>query len=287
MLGELLADRSRLARTVGDDVEHSRREAGLGEDLPQQAAGDRRPFGRLQHDGVAVGDRRRDRAQREDQRRVPRRECPGADGLLVPIAVPGVGRDHLASRLVAGARRLPEQAGREAHLEHAEAEGAAGLAREQLDDLVTAALEDVRRAQEESAWRAPGRSATGGERLRRGLDGAARVLRARPWRRWRRPRRCRSRFSKERRRWHRPTHRRCAAAARWLRWSRRPPLAFVMRTSMRHTDTIPLTRASSSGRLAATPGRDFAAGRHALMYTASEPGSFGMRTCGHMVKLRP
>ena len=34
MLGELLADRSRLARTVGDDVEHSRREAGLGEDLP-------------------------------------------------------------------------------------------------------------------------------------------------------------------------------------------------------------------------------------------------------------
>jgi hypothetical protein len=33
MFGELLADRSRLARTVGDDVEHPRREAGLTEDL--------------------------------------------------------------------------------------------------------------------------------------------------------------------------------------------------------------------------------------------------------------
>ena len=35
------------------------------------------------------------------------------------------------------------------HLEHAEAEGRAGLAGEQVDDLVTTALEDVRGAQED------------------------------------------------------------------------------------------------------------------------------------------
>ena len=48
---------------------------GLGEDLaPDQAADERRPLGRLEHDGVAERERRGDRARREDQRRVPRRD---------------------------------------------------------------------------------------------------------------------------------------------------------------------------------------------------------------------
>ena len=62
-------------RRVRHDVEDARRQARLGEDLaPQQAADVRRLLGRLQDDGVPEDERRGDRAGREDQRRVPRRD---------------------------------------------------------------------------------------------------------------------------------------------------------------------------------------------------------------------
>jgi len=56
-----------------------------------------------------------------------------------------VGRDHLADGRVGRARRLAEEAGHEAHLEHAEAEAAAGLLGQPLDHLVAARLEESRR----------------------------------------------------------------------------------------------------------------------------------------------
>ena len=115
-------------------------------------SGDRRPLGRLQHDRVAEHERRRDRAQREDQRRVPRRDrADDAHRLAQPHRhrARNVGRDHLPRRPVGRAGRLAQQARREEHLEHAEAERGAGLAGEQVDDLVAPALENVGRAQED------------------------------------------------------------------------------------------------------------------------------------------
>ena len=60
---------------AGDDVEDALRQV-LAEDLlEQQPAGDRVP-GRLEHDGVAVGERRRGLPQRDREREVPRRDQP-------------------------------------------------------------------------------------------------------------------------------------------------------------------------------------------------------------------
>ena len=160
--------------------EHPGRQAGLGEDLaPERAAGDRRPLRRLQHDRVAEHEGRRDRAEREDQRRVPRRDrADDADRLPQPHRhrSRNVGRDHLSDRRVGRAGRLAQEAGGEVHLEHAEAERGAGLAGEQVDDLVAPALEDVCRAEEDPLAHAGRRRGPRGERLRGGLDRASRVV---------------------------------------------------------------------------------------------------------------
>ena len=97
-------------------------------------------------------------------------------GRRMPIAkAPGVGRDDLADRRVRERRRLAEEARHEVHLEHAEAEGAAGLAREQRDDLVRAALEDVGRLEEDPLPLGRRRLRPGRERRRGGLDRAPRI----------------------------------------------------------------------------------------------------------------
>ena len=62
------------------------------------------------------------------------------------------------------------------HLEHAEAERGAGLAGEQVDDLVAPALEDVRGAEEDPLAHRRRRRGPGGEGLGGGLDRAARVV---------------------------------------------------------------------------------------------------------------
>jgi len=144
---ELVADRACLPRRMCDDVEDAVRQPGLGEDLaPEQAAGDGRPLGRLQDDRVAERERCRDRARRENQGRVPRRDrADDADRLANPHRErTGIVRGQdLPDGLVRRGRRLAEEPGDEMHLEHPEAEGAAGLACEDRDDLVPAALEDV------------------------------------------------------------------------------------------------------------------------------------------------
>ena len=67
-------------------------------------------------------------------RRRPIANVPGmSDGMTWPIGA------------YASAGRLAEQARHEVHLEHAEAEAAAGLAREQPDDLVARAPRARRR----------------------------------------------------------------------------------------------------------------------------------------------
>ena len=152
MLDEHVGDAGRLTRCVRDDAECPGRQSRLGEDLaPERAARHRRPLGRLEHDRVAVRERGSDRAQREDQRRIPRRDrTDDANGLAQSHRHRSghIGWDHLADRGVGHGCRLSQQAGRENGLEHPEPECAARLAGEQAHNLVPAALEDVSRPQE-------------------------------------------------------------------------------------------------------------------------------------------
>ena len=86
-----------------------------------------------------------------------------------------VGGQDLAGRCVRAAGGLPEQPGHEVHLEHAEAEARAGLAGQQPDDLVHAALEDVGGPQEDALPHGRRRLRPLGERRGCGVDRRARV----------------------------------------------------------------------------------------------------------------
>jgi hypothetical protein len=184
MRDELVADVAGLARRVRDDVEHSLRQARLREDLPpHEPARPRRPLRRLEHDRVAERKRRRDRARREDERGVPRRDrADDAHGLADPHREgPGVRRDDLSDRLIRGCGRLPEEPWHEMHLEHPEAEGGARLASEHRDDLVLAGFEDVGRLQEDRLPRGGRRRCPGREGRSRRLDRLARVVAVAGW----------------------------------------------------------------------------------------------------------
>ena len=163
------------------------RQAGLGEDLaPQQAADERRLLRRLQHDGVAERERRGDRARRtgsapRSTARSRRRRRPG--GGCPSRASPDVGRDAPGrSAGTPSAGRLAEQARHEVQLEHRRSRTlAAGLAREQRDDLVAPAPRGGRRPSGRSAAaRAGGVCAQRRERGRGGLDRRAARRRAPP-----------------------------------------------------------------------------------------------------------
>ena len=60
-----------LAR-AGDDVDDAGRQVGLLADVGEEQRGERRGLGRLEHDGVAGGERRRDLPRQHEQREVPR-----------------------------------------------------------------------------------------------------------------------------------------------------------------------------------------------------------------------
>ena len=62
---------------AGDDVDHARRQVGLLADLGEQQRGQRRGLGRLEHDRVAGGQRRRDLPGQHEQREVPRDDLAG------------------------------------------------------------------------------------------------------------------------------------------------------------------------------------------------------------------
>ena len=82
-------------------------------------------LGRLEHDGVAVGQRRRDRARGEDHRRVPRRHADHDAGGLADAhgeRAGHVGGDDLADHRVGLRRRLAQHPRREVAVEHPPAE---------------------------------------------------------------------------------------------------------------------------------------------------------------------
>ena len=62
---------------AGDDVDDARRQLGLAEHVAEEQRGERRRLGRLQHDGVAGGERGRELPREHQQREVPRDDLPG------------------------------------------------------------------------------------------------------------------------------------------------------------------------------------------------------------------
>ena len=176
---ELVADRRGVTGCVRDDVEHAGGEPRIGEDLaPDQPAAERRLLRRLEHHGVAEHKWRGNRARREDQRGVPRRD--GADDTHRAAHRHGdrtrhVRRNDLTDRCVGGTGGLPEEPGDESHLEHAEAEAAPGLAREPADDLVAPALEQVGRLEKDALTLGGGCLRPGGKGGRGCVDRTPRV----------------------------------------------------------------------------------------------------------------
>ncbi len=62
---------------AGDDVDDAGRQLGLAHDVAEEERGQRRRLGRLEHDGVARGERRRDLPGKHQQREVPRDDLAG------------------------------------------------------------------------------------------------------------------------------------------------------------------------------------------------------------------
>ena len=62
---------------AGDDVDDARRQVGLLADLGEEQRGERGGLGRLEHHGVAAGQRRRDLPRQHQQREVPRDDLAG------------------------------------------------------------------------------------------------------------------------------------------------------------------------------------------------------------------
>ncbi len=68
----MLGDRAARARPeAGDDVHDTVGDAGFLDQLAQPDRGERRLLGRLQHDGIAAGERRRDFPRSHRERKVP------------------------------------------------------------------------------------------------------------------------------------------------------------------------------------------------------------------------
>jgi hypothetical protein len=129
----------RVVGFVGDQVDHTGRQAGVVEragDLGVRARADR---GRLQDDGVAVGERAGHCPGAEDHRSVPGRDPHDHAGGLANAHGEQpwyVGGDHLAPDGGRLCGRLAEHVGSQLAVEHPPAEGAAGLLSDRCGDCL-------------------------------------------------------------------------------------------------------------------------------------------------------
>ena len=124
---------------VGDEVDHAVGEAGLVEGLDDQRVGARAYLGGLEDHRVAAGERHRDRAHAENDRRVPRRDAEDHPDRLAKRhgeAAGLVGRDDLAADLGGQRRRLADHAGGEHQVEPRPALGRADLGHHRRDERV-------------------------------------------------------------------------------------------------------------------------------------------------------
>ena len=166
-------------RRVGDDVEDARRQAGVAQAFGDQPMRARADFGGLQHHGVAAGQRQRDGADAEDDRRVPRRHAQHhARGLANGHgdAARLVRGDDFAGNLRGHGGRLAQHAGGEVDVEAGPAGGRPGFGRHQLDELRGLRRQKIGGFQQD---RAPGIRAGGGPGREGGCGGVGRPLRIR------------------------------------------------------------------------------------------------------------
>ena len=149
----------RVLGRIGHDVEHPLGQACFLQRLGDEAVGPRAELARLEDDGVAAGEGRRQRAHPEDHRGVPRRDREHHARRLADThrkAARPVGRDHLAGDLRGQRSRLAQHVGGEADVEAGPARGRADLGRHGVDEVGGLGLEPVRRLQQDRAalaWR--------------------------------------------------------------------------------------------------------------------------------------
>ncbi|MFK4646507.1 hypothetical protein ABIF96_005081 [Bradyrhizobium ottawaense] len=179
MLGQRLA--GLFTKTV-DGVEHAVGNAGLLDELRQDAGRDGRPFGRLVHDRAAGSEGRGDLPGREHERRIPRRDhADRADrhaGGDVPV---------LVARRVEAVARLSAFVGEEAEilggadrgLGH-EAIGLPGVDAFEHRDVLSIVLDRVGHAMQQLLPHRRAHVAPGLEGERRGGCGAVDVLGSAP-----------------------------------------------------------------------------------------------------------
>ena len=118
---------------AGDDVDDARRQVGLLADLGEQQRGQRRGLGRLEHDGVAAGQRRRDLPRQHQQREVPRDDLAGdaerlrvgaEAGVLELVGPAGVVEEVRGDQRDVDVARLPDRLAVVERLQHGQLAGA-------------------------------------------------------------------------------------------------------------------------------------------------------------------
>ena len=166
------------AAVAGDDVDDARRQLRLAQDVAEEQRGQRRRLGRLEHDGVAARERRRDLPREHQQREVPRDDLAGdADRARRPV------RERVLE-LVGPARVVEEVRGGEREVDVARLlDRLAAVQRLEHGELARALLEDARDPEQVlRALRAGQRRPAVRERRARGADGEVDVLRGAPGR---------------------------------------------------------------------------------------------------------
>ena len=138
------------------DLQHAGRQAGLGEQFGEAERRERRGGRRLEHDGVAAGQRRRDLVRHQVEREVERRDGGDhaarlADGPAEAVLAAGVGV-HL-HQVAGGALGLlggpAEGGGAAPRLDARVLERLAALGRDEARDLLGVLLDEVGRALED------------------------------------------------------------------------------------------------------------------------------------------
>ena len=162
-----------------DHVQHALGEARLERDLLELERGQRRQLGRLQDDGVAGRQGRRDLPRRDDQREVPGDDQADYPEWLAEGHVDAAGdRDRLSEQPLGRSGVVAEGLDDHGHLAARVRDRLAGVARLQRRELLAPAVERIRQPVQQQRPIAGRDRTPAGERAQRALDRCIRLLRA-------------------------------------------------------------------------------------------------------------
>ncbi len=172
MIDQRADHRARICRRIGDEIDDAGGEARLLERLDDQPVGARAQLRTLEDDGVAAGDRHRDRAHAEDDRRVPRRDAEHDARRLADRhgkAAGLVGGDHLARNLGGQGGGFAHHRCGEAEVEQRPALGGADLPHHRIDEIIGLGFQRGGSLHQKSAARIGAERAPSAERGRGGI----------------------------------------------------------------------------------------------------------------------